>query len=100
MPAAKKTTAPKTKSKSTAKPKKKAAVKKSKLKIVRASAYKGNKIEVVAEGKIQKVQIEGKMIHTDRDPDSGAYVCPDLPYRVFGSLEEIAQAMVDREKEG
>jgi len=100
MPAAKKTASPATKSKTTTKRKRKVAAKNPKLNFVRSSDYKGSKIEVVMKSATHMVQLDGKLVDTDRDPDSGAYVSPDLPYQVFGSLEEIAQAVVDTKKGG
>ena len=90
----------KAKKKPAPKSKKIAPAKKAEPNVVRSSGYKGSKIEVVAKGGDHEVQVDGKLIDTGRDSDTGAYVSSDLPYRVFGSLEEIAQAIVDTKNEG
>ncbi len=80
--------------------KKKAAAKKATSNVVRSSDYKGSKIEVVAKAVAHEVQVDGKPIVTSRDADTGAYVSSDAPYVHYGSLEEVAQAVIDAKKDG
>ena len=80
--------------------KKKAAAKKAKPNVVRSSDYKGSKIEVVAKAAAQEVQVDGKPVATSRDADTGAYISAEAPYVHYGSLEEVAQAVVDAKKGG
>ena len=80
--------------------KKTAAAKKAKPNVVRSSDYMGSKIEVIAKGAGQEVQVDGNPIATSRDADTGAYICSDAPYVHYGSLEEVAQAVVEVKKQG
>ncbi len=80
--------------------KKKAAVKKARPNVVRSSDYKGSKIEVVAKAVTHEVQVDGKLVVTSRDADTSAYISSEAPYVHYGSLEEVAQAVIDAKKEG
>ena len=62
---------------------------------VRKLEFKQCKVEIVSQDVTQELILDGKPVKTSRDSDTGAYVCSDLPYQEFGSLEEIAKALVD-----
>jgi hypothetical protein len=57
--------------------------------------YKDCKIEIMQAGVSESLAIDGKSVDYIRDPDCGAYLSPDAPYRVYGSLEELGKGIVD-----
>ncbi len=58
-------------------------------------SYKNHEIEVVEREAEQELRLDGEEMAVDRDADTGAYWSPDLPFRTYGSLQELGQAMVD-----
>lgn len=91
-PTKRKTTSKKSKS---AKKKKASTKKKLKKNILHASSYKGSNIEVAAKNIGSEVKVDGKVIVTTRDADTGAYSCPETPYVYYDSLEAVAKAAID-----
>jgi len=47
----------------------------------------------------ERLEVGGQPIQIDRDPDTGAYVSPDIPYESYASADELAQALIDRRAE-
>ena len=41
--------------------------------------------------------VNNYQVSTSQDPATGNYVSPEVPYRQFASLEELAQAFVDNQ---
>jgi len=70
-----------------------------KKKVLNELKYRDRKIEVVEENVGQGVQIDGKKTLVERDADTGAYVSPEAPYETYGTLEDLAKAIVDRRRE-
>jgi len=79
--------------------KKKVTAKKATVNVVRSLTYRGSKIEVVAKAVANEVQVDGKAVVTSRDSDTGAYISREAPYIHYGSLEEVAQAVIDAKQE-
>jgi hypothetical protein len=57
--------------------------------------YKDHEVAVVQKETEHELQVDGNPVTTQRDADTGAYGSPDLPFRTFGSLQELGRAMVD-----
>jgi hypothetical protein len=57
--------------------------------------YKEHEITVVEKETEHELQVDGNPVTTGRDADTGAYRSPDLPFRTYGSLQELGRAMVD-----
>ncbi|MCA9694468.1 MAG: hypothetical protein KC636_33130 [Myxococcales bacterium] len=57
--------------------------------------YRGRNIQVAVKGALEEVSLDGEAIPHERDADTGAYRCSSLPYRTFGTLDELAKALVD-----
>ena len=57
--------------------------------------YKDCKIEIVEKDADQGIKINGKNFQHHQDADTGAFYCVEAPYQVFGSLDELAKAVVD-----
>lgn len=70
-----------------------------KKKVLNELKYRDRKIEVVEENVGQGVHIDGKKALAERDADTGAYVSPEAPYETYGTLEDLAKAIVDRRRE-
>lgn len=62
-----------------------------------AMEYKGATIEVLSDKNGDFLKIDSTRVQPYRDADTGAYVCDQLPYQTFGTLEELAKAVVDTE---
>lgn len=63
--------------------------------VVDRRSYKDHEIEVVEREAEQELRLDGEPMTIDRDADTGAYWSPALPFRTYGSLQELGQAMVD-----
>jgi hypothetical protein len=57
--------------------------------------YKDHEVAVVEKETEHELQVDGNPVTTQRDADTGAYLSPDLPFRTFGSLQELGRAMID-----
>lgn len=62
---------------------------------VEQTSYKDHKIAIITKKGVSELRVDDKPIRTQRDADTGAYGSPELPYREFGSLDELGKAMVD-----
>lgn len=62
---------------------------------VEKQAYKGREIEVQHFDAESKLMIDSKEAAHYRDADNGMYLSPELPYRRFGSLQELAESIID-----
>lgn len=61
-----------------------------------ASVYKKCQIQIEHFDVDQVLKIDKKKIPVDRDADTSAYVSSEAPYETFGTLEELAKAIIDR----
>ncbi len=59
--------------------------------------YRNVKIEIISGQTEEAIKIGSKGIESSRDADTGTYVCDELPYQTFGTLEELGKAFVDSE---
>jgi hypothetical protein len=57
--------------------------------------YKDHEVAVVEKETEHELRVDGNPVTTQRDADTGAYWSPDVPFRTFGSLQELGRAMVD-----
>ena len=70
-----------------------------KKKVVSDLEYRNCKIQVLERDVGHELHIDGKTTPAQRDADTGAYVSPEAPYQSFGTLEDLAKAIVDRRNE-
>ena len=61
------------------------------------SRYENTKIEF-EESPNPKIAIDGEAIQVSWDADAGEFNAGELPYRSFGSVEEVAKAIVDQRR--
>lgn len=61
--------------------------------------YEDHAIEVRHFDVEQEVHIDSEAVTVEQDPDTGAYRSPEVPYRRYGTLEELAKAVVDARAE-
>lgn len=57
--------------------------------------YNGCDIEIQQYDVAEEVLIDKKQLTFDRDSDTGAYISPEAAYRSYGTLEELAKAVID-----
>lgn len=63
--------------------------------IVEEIDYKNRKIAVVKKEAEQELRIDRELEAAARDADIDTYQSPNLPYRSFGSLQDLGKARVD-----
>lgn len=61
--------------------------------------YKDCKIEIRHFDVDKEVRIDSDDVTVEQDPDTGAYRSPEAPYQRYGTLEELAKAVIDARKE-
>ena len=59
--------------------------------------YESTKIEFT-ESANPRIVIDGELIPISWDADAEVFSTAELPYRSFGSVEEVAKAVVDRRR--
>ena len=71
---------------------------KKKQQVIEEVDYKNSKIQVVADPQThaQELHIDDRVVHVERDDDTGAYYSPELPYQTHGSIQELAKALIDK----
>ena len=57
--------------------------------------YKNCKVQTDHFDVDQVLKIDKKEVPVDRDADTGAYVSREAPYQSFGTLDELAKAVID-----
>ena len=62
---------------------------------VEHQVYKDCEIDIAHFDAEQSLLIDKKETEHYRDADNGTYLSPDLPYQCFGSLQELAEAIID-----
>lgn len=63
--------------------------------IIRSMDHQGCRIDFIADNNLQKIEVDGKAMETNRDGDTGNYGCEELPYQRFGTLEELGKAYAE-----
>lgn len=57
--------------------------------------YKGKKISIKTENKEEKLYVDGTLVNTRYDADSGEYFCERLPYASYSSLSKLGKDIID-----
>ena len=61
-------------------------------------SHKKNPLTVESSYDEPKLVVEGEQIQVSRDPDSGTFAAPALPYREFESIEDLAKAIAESKR--
>ena len=57
--------------------------------------YKDCKIELTESSK-PELAIDGESVQVSKDVEADSYNSDELPYQTFGSVKEIAEAIIDQ----
>lgn len=61
--------------------------------------YESSDVVIRREGADERLEIGAEACEFGRDPDTGGYTSSEAPYRAFGSLDELARAVIDARAE-
>jgi len=57
--------------------------------------YKDKKISIKTENNVKKLYIDGTLVNTKFDADSGEYFFEQLPYESYSSLSKLGKDIID-----
>ncbi len=66
---------------------------------MKQTTYRDSQLAVVDSADTTQLEIDGAAAEVSRDPDSRALSSAELPYRTFGSVEELGKAIIDQRRD-